>query len=112
MPRNMSFTLTIEQVKNKTKTVTRRLGWWFLEPGDTLNACEKCQGLRKGEKINRLCQIRVVSTRTEWLHDITQDDCVREGFPDMQPRDFVRMFGKAMSLKEMARVNRIEFEYL
>jgi len=27
MPRNMSFMLTTEQIKNRTKTVTRRLGW-------------------------------------------------------------------------------------
>jgi hypothetical protein len=30
----MSFMLTIDQVKNKTKTVTRRTGWTFLKPGD------------------------------------------------------------------------------
>ncbi len=30
----MSSAMTTEQFKAKTKTVTRRLGWWFLEPGD------------------------------------------------------------------------------
>ena len=45
MPRNMSFMLTTEQVRNKTKTVTRRLGWWFLKPGEIVNAVEKGMGL-------------------------------------------------------------------
>ena len=41
MPRNMSFMITKEQVRNRTKTVTRRLGWAFLKPGDIVNAVEK-----------------------------------------------------------------------
>ena len=61
MPRNMSFMLTTEQIRNRTKTVTRRLGWQFLKTGDVLNACVKCQGLKPGETVERLCQIRVTS---------------------------------------------------
>jgi len=49
--RNMSFFLTTDQIRNKTKTVTRRDGWLFLKPGDIVQACVKCQGLKKGEKI-------------------------------------------------------------
>lgn len=96
MPRNMSFMLTIEQIKNKTKTVTRRLGWWFLKPGDLLWACEKCQGLKKGEKVNKLALIRVVSSMPEQLISISKADVVREGFPEMTPAEFVQMFIKHM----------------
>lgn len=41
MPRNMSFALTTDQVKDRVKTVTRRNGWWFLKPGDIVNAVKK-----------------------------------------------------------------------
>ena len=35
MARNMSFTLTTWQIREQTKTVTRRKGWQFLKPGET-----------------------------------------------------------------------------
>lgn len=34
--RNMSFALTTKQIINRTKTITRRFGWWFLRPGDKI----------------------------------------------------------------------------
>ena len=52
MPRNISFALTTQQFKNKTKTVTHRFGWHSLQPGDILCAIEKCMGFKKGEKIS------------------------------------------------------------
>lgn len=114
MPRNMSFTLTVKQIKNKTKTVTRRLGWWFLRPGDVLNAVEKSMGLKKGEKIKRIGKIEVVSTRPERLREITKGDCVREGFKSLTPEMFFEMlrlhFGKEKEWNP--EVNRIEFKYL
>ena len=112
MPRNISFFHTTEQIRDHTKTVTRRLGWDFLKAGDVLNACVKCQGLKKGEKINRLAKIRVVSVREERLYKITQEDVVREGFPDYTREDFINMFMKNMKCKFNTFVNRIEFEYI
>ncbi len=112
MPRNMSFMLTTEQVRNKTKTVTRRLGWWFLKPGDILNSCEKCQGIKKGEKIQKINQIRVKSSQGEPLYFINHDECVKEGFPEMMPEDFIKMFTKEMKCDSSEVVNRIEFEYI
>ena len=50
MPRNMSFAMTTEQVRNQTKTVTRRQGWRFLNAGDILQPVVKGMGLKKGEK--------------------------------------------------------------
>jgi len=114
MPRNMSFMLTTEQIRNQTKTVTRRLGWKFLEPGTILNACEKCMGLQKGEKINKLCQIRVVDVRSERLDDLHYNlaDLEKEGFPDMEPEDFIEMFTREMKCPVNQEVTRIEFEYM
>lgn len=112
MPRNMSFMLTKGQFKDQTKTITRRLGWRFLKPGDILNGCEKCMGLKKGEKVKKLGQIRVVSTRLEPLNEITQDDCAKEGFPELTPDEFVAMFCEHNArCKPDSVVNRIEFEY-
>jgi hypothetical protein len=113
MPRNISFMLTTEQFKNRTKTVTRRLGWKFLKAGDVLMGCEKVQGIKKGE-LNRLGLIRVVSVRRELLGQITDSDVVKEGFPDMDNYSFVDFFIKEMKPHKGAStpVTRVEFEYI
>ncbi len=111
MPRNISFFHTQEQIRDKSKTVTRRLGWLFLKAGDILNACEKCQGLGRGGKIKRLGQIRVTGVRLELLNAITASDCKREGFPQMSPADFIEFFCDAMGCTPETIVTRIEFEY-
>ncbi len=112
MPRNMSFFTTVEQVRNKTKTVTRRLGWRFLKIEDILNAVEKCQGLKKGEKVKKIWQIRVVDTRIEPLIKITIADVKKEGFPDMDQIDFAAMFIADNKCDLHTEINRIEFEYI
>jgi hypothetical protein len=108
----MSFMLTERQIQDGTKDVTRRLGWWFLKPGDVLWACFKCMGLKKGEKVQRIRQIRVVSTRTERLDAITQEEVVREGLPWLTPVEFVEMFCEHMACFPETQINRIEFEYI
>jgi hypothetical protein len=113
MPRNISFMLTTEQFINKTKTVTRRLGWKFLKPGDVLMGCEQVQGIKKGE-LKRLGLIRVVSVRRELLGQITDSDVVKEGFPDMDNYSFVDFFIKEIKPHKgpSTPVTRIEFEYI
>ncbi|WP_020402232.1 hypothetical protein [Gracilimonas tropica] len=108
----MSFALTTRQIKNRQKTVTRRFGWWFLKPGDIVNACEKCMGLRKGEKVNKLCRIRITDVRKEPLNAITKGDCIAEGFPDYEPADFVAMLTDHYGCEATEPVNRIEFVYV
>lgn len=108
----MSFFMTTDQIVAESKTVTRRFGWWFLKPGDKLQACEKCQGLGKGGKINRLKVIEVVSTSHEQLCDISASDCIREGFPDMTPKEFVIMLCEHYGCNPDKIVNRIEFKYV
>lgn len=112
MPRLMSFMLTKEQFKNQTKTVTRRLGWDFLKPGDIVIGCEQCQGLAKGQTINKLGPFQVVSTRWQMLKAITLDDVIREGFPDMTPAQFIDFFCQTHRCQPNRPVNRIEFRYL
>ena len=115
MPRNISFTLTTDQIRNRTKTVTRRKGWKFLKPGTVVNACRKCMGLKPGEKIEKICQIRVVDVRIEPLIAIVdegQAGADREGFPLMSPLRFVDVFCTHMGGDENQEVTRIEFEYV
>jgi len=102
--RNMSFALTTEQVRNRTKTVTRRLGWEFLRPGDLIRPVEKCMGLKKGETLTPVgtAVLRVVSVRREALQRLTDDldygvdEVRREGFADREgpwsPAEFVTFF--------------------
>lgn len=110
--RNISFALTTEQIRNRTKTVTRRLGWATLKPGTPLQACVKCMGLKPGEAIQRICVIRVVSVRRESLQEMSLDDVVREGFPDLNPISFIDMFCEHMGTARDTLVTRIEFEYM
>ncbi len=112
MPRNMSFALTTERVRRRQKDVTRRIGWWFLKPGDIVNAVEKSMGLRKGERVRHICRIRILSARREPLSAITDDDVVREGFKDWDRRMFMSAFCKHNHCSIHDPVNRIEFEYL
>ena len=103
----MSFALTTAQIRNQTKTVTRRKGWLFLEVGDRIQAIVKGQGLKKGETVERLCVIEVVSVRRERLEEITAEDVVAEGFPgwsvvefvDLYLKSFRRVFGHTGSIR-------------
>lgn len=111
--RNMSFMLTTEQFRNRSKTVTRRIGWWDLQPGERLMGVEKGQGLKKGETIVRLGPILIVDARGEPLNRIDQDECNLEGFPELTPEKFVKMFCVAnRGCTPETEVNRIQFKYL
>ena len=110
--RLMSFSATTEQIRNRTKTVTRRIGWAHLKPGDLIQAIEKGQGLKKGEHVKRLAVLRVVSNFPEKLYDMTDADCAKEGFPGINSGNFCRMFSKLNRCEYDQPVNRIEFEYV
>ena len=112
MPRIMSFALTTEQIRNRTKTVTRRMGWKFLKAGYLVWAVEKAQGLKKGEKVKRLALLRIIAVRREHLFDITSDDVLREGFIGKSPAWFIEMFKSTTRCRSHKEVTRIEFEYM
>ena len=111
MPRLMSFAATVEQVRNRTKTVTRRNGWTFLRVGDILTAVDR--NPRCGDDYERLCDIRVTDIRTERLTDITVEDVAKEGFPGKSPAWFMAMYRKAFAQwRRGMAVRRIKFEYI
>jgi len=110
--RNMSFSITTSQMYSRLKTVTRRLGWNFLQPGDVVMAVEKAQGLKKGEHVKPIGKIKIVSIKSEPVSNITIDDVQREGFAEMNVPEFVRMFCNANKCEPSTLINRIEFEVL
>lgn len=122
--RNMSFFLTTQQFLDYCKDLTRRIGWGFLKPGEHFMAIEKGQGLKFGEHVWRLGECICISNEPEPLLAICRlpirglrSECGREGFPEMTPREFVKMFCEANS-KGKKRcypdtiINRIEFRRL
>jgi hypothetical protein len=121
--RNISFMLTQQQIRARTKTVTRRVGWGALKAGDMLRGVEKGMGLKAGEKVKPLATIRVVSVRAEPLSAMTAnldygfDECAKEGFgedPSLRwPSEFVKFFcGSHRGCTPDTVVTRIEFEYV
>jgi hypothetical protein len=96
--RNMSCSLTKEQVLARTKLVTRRLGWLDLRPGELIQLCEKCMGRKKGEPLVKLAVVRIVSVRRERLDRMERRprygavECRLEGFPEKTPAEFVLFF--------------------
>jgi len=121
--RNISFSLTTDQVKRRAKTVTRRTGWKNLQPGQQLRAVEKAMGLKAGEKVRVLGVIRVLNIRQEPLDALTTDvdygfaECEREGFGDHPalrwPGEFVSFFcASHRGCVPSTTVTRIEFEYI
>lgn len=118
MPRNMSFSLTTGQVRRREKTVTRRFGWRTLEPGTVLWAVEKAMGLKKGERVVRICPIRIVSNQAEPLSRMLDDpeygaaEARREGFPHLDGRGFVDFLLGSVGGDVAACPQRIEFAYV
>ena len=111
--RLMSFALTTEQVRNRTKTVTRRLGWKNAKPGWIVQPVVKGQGIPKGGKVEKIGgPIKFISVRREPLSFIEDDDVVREGFPNTPSHAFVEMFCEHNGGVFNQEVMRIEFEYL
>jgi len=108
----MSVALTEQAVRERRKTVTRRLGWTFLEPGQTVTLCRKVMGRRKGEPLVRVCNVEIVSVRRERLGSITPEDVCREGFPDWTVPEFVAFFCQHMGGGWDTEVTRIEWRYL
>jgi hypothetical protein len=116
--RNISASLTKKQFRSRSKHVTRRLGWKNARPGELLQVCEKCQGLKPGEHLVKICVIRVSNVRREKLSRMSNEptygarEARLEGFPSMDGSAFVRFFCKEMECDPETEITRIEFEYV
>jgi hypothetical protein len=112
MSRLMSVALTEQQVRDRVKTVTRRLGWKTLKPGMRLTLCRKVMGRRHGEPLVRICDVEIVSVRRERLDAIAAEDVAAEGFAGQTPAEFVAFFCEHMRCDPSSEVTRIEWRYL
>jgi len=117
--RRMSFAMTMPAILDRTKTVTRRVGWRFLKVGDRLAAVAKTMGFRKGEKAPApVATIEVVDVRREPLHAILTRG-VLNGYAEvrkeglmMTPEEFFERFRTGSGLACGDDVTRIEFRYV
>lgn len=129
MSRLMSVAFTEQAVRDRTKTVTRRKGWWtdkrgnhLVKPGDRITLCRKVMGRKKGEPLERICDVEIVSVRREPLNamltdlDYGFDEIEREGMKSLDvhyPSVFIeRYFTDAQGMSVTDDVTRIEWRYL
>jgi len=117
--RLMSFSLTTPQILDRSKTVTRRIGWRFLKPDDLVQAVEQARGRRRGQAPRRLAVLRIVDVRVESLARLktdaryAEDELPREGFPCWTRDEFLETFCRTHGLKSaFCDVTRIQFEYV
>jgi hypothetical protein len=135
----MSVSHTADAVIARRKTVTRRLGWLFLRPGDHLTLCRKVMGRKPGEPLDRLAEVEIVYVWREPLTDMKATDIAKEavpaeafipgwwdrGLPVVRPSypepevmtdamvdAWVTWFAKTMGCKPDDEVTRIEWRYL
>lgn len=115
MPRLMSVSLTEQAVVERRKTVTRRLGWLFIKPGDRLTLCRKVMGRKPGEPLVRLAEVEVVSVRREPLNAMTTEDVAREAVPGRERASglgWALWFAETMGCHIDTEVTRIEWRYV
>lgn len=122
----MSVAFTEQAVRDRTKTVTRRKGWWtdkngrhLVKPGDRITLCRKVMGRKKGEPLERICDVEVVAVDREHLSNVTEfsdygiAEMAREGFPGLDPARFVTdYFVDAQGMDPDDLITRIEWRYL
>lgn len=122
MPRRMSVSMTVDAVRARQKTVTRRHvdTWQTLQPRDRLTLIEKGMGLPKGARQVIVGEVEVVHVDVVPLWSITEDDVIAEGFEGMFPGEFCSMwmeshgYGRIVAQTEALSVpcRRIEWRYL
>lgn len=117
--RNIAASMTEAQILDRSKDVTRRMGWLKLKAGERLQVCRKCMGRKRGELLVKLAVIEVVSVRRERLDLMHTDgeygnaEVRREGFPEWTPQAFVRFFCEGhKGCTPASLVTRIEFKYV
>jgi len=88
----MSVALTTDAVRERRKTVTRRMGWEYAKPGDQIQLCEKVMGRRAGQPLVRIALVELTDVSRVRLDTIPPEECALEGLWHMSPDEFVAMF--------------------
>jgi len=114
----MSFAFTANQLQDRTKDVTYRLGWEWLKPGQLIQPVVRTpeEGLKAGERIRPiggLIQVTKVSRLklSELQGDLGVTEAAREGYPMLDGPGFAEMFCRHHNVKLDTVVTRIEFVY-
>lgn len=121
--RRMSCSLTVDAVRDRTKTVTRRHvdTWTTLAAGDRLTLIEKGMGLKKGDRQVVLAEVEVVSVHVQALACIViSGELKREGLGHLTADQFVDLWVKSHGYGHVTDVidrlclptRRIEWRYL
>lgn len=121
--KNISHQFTTDQVRQRIKTVTRRLDWLNVKKGDLLRIIVKGMGLKKGESQEGLALVVVIDARREPLRRMVDEleygfaECVNEGFPPPHPKswpsEFVAFFcGSHSKCTPETIITRIEYRYI
>ena len=109
----MAVSLTEPQVRDRSKTVTRRTGWRMLRAGDQITLCSKVMGRRPGEPLARITDVEITSVRRERLDAITAADVSAEGFPQMTTAEFISFFcATHRGCQPRTEITRIQWRYL
>ena len=118
--RHMSFTRTPQQMRDGTKTVTRRHpdAWATLKPGDSVQPVLRTQGLKKGERHEFLCPpIEILFNWVEPVEAITIEEVASEGFPDLTVHEFCALLRASGAIAVVGHspprefTRRIEFRH-
>lgn len=128
MSRLMSVAFTEAAVIARTKTVTRRKGWWLdkrghriIQPGDRLTLCRKVMGRKPGEPLVRLAEVEVVSVTRQPLGMVrAPGELTAEGFPELEAwpgpfqgaQKFIERYFAPQGLGWDDDVTRIRWEYM
>jgi hypothetical protein len=109
--RLVSFSHTIEQIRNRTKTMTRRRGFRWATPGMIVQAIDRSP--RLGQGYEKLAVIEFTEVRRGRLDSITPEDVRDEGFPGMSPEEFTRMFCETFACPSSSEsVTVLRFRYV
>lgn len=116
--RMLSCALTEGQVLDRSKTETRRLGWWvdkngrrLVKVGDRLQLVRKAMGRKPGEPVVVLARVEVTDVVRERLDAITPEGVAAEGFPDWGPAEFIEFFCRSMKCEPDRVVTVIRWRY-
>lgn len=117
----MSCSMTIDAVKDRSKTVTRRHvdTWKNLKVGDRLTLIEKGMGLPKGASQTVLAEVEIVDVRVETIAQVTfeKNATKSEGLGRMTTAEFIRFWMdghgyRNASSHHIVLCRRIEWRYL
>jgi hypothetical protein len=117
--RRIWFSATAAQILDRSQTVTRRIGWRFLQSGDLVQAIGTRPGSHGDGAVRPLGVLRILDVRVERLSRLIsepaygEDELPREGFPCWSRDEFVESFRRAHRLKTTdTEITRIAFEHV